>query len=333
MVRYKTKDVKTVLDLYHKHRSFRVVENICGISKSTAHRYWTRFHALCLFESIPFWRRTKKQKNRRRQKYQDLDKVVKYLFKDAKKVTLFSLRDIQNALEKEYKQVPSLPWIRKTLINNKISKRKFKKAKISTRTKEELNQMVNAFLTDINCIPNTSIISIDETSFCNHNVTDEGYFCVGKEPEQSIARKRESLSLLMAVQPNRVISHKLQKDAFNTISFHAYLSSLFDILDEDKLEFGGEKKSYTLIMDNVAFHKSKRIKELVESRGHRILFIPPYSPQCNPIEEVFSELKRRYRSTPIDNFKEKIYTSLNSLQLSNIEKYFKHMKNLKVNKS
>ena len=50
-------------------------------------------------------------------------------------------------------------------------------------------------------------------------------------------------------------------------------------------------------MDNVSFHKSKRIKELVESTSNKLLFIPPYSPDFNPIEEVFSEMKayiRRY---------------------------------------
>lgn len=329
MVRYQTRDVKTVIELYQKHRSFRVVEKICGISKSTVHRYWTRFHSLCLSENRPFWKKERKPRSKRRQKYHNLDEEVASLFKDANRVTLFSLREVQQALKEVYEHTPSLPWIMKALKKNRISKRKFKKAKISTRTKEELNQMVSEFSIDINRIPDSSIISIDETSFCNRTVTDEGYFCVGREPDQSIVKRRESLSLLMAVQPNRVISYKLQKDAFNTTSFYSYLSDMFDILDKDKGESNGTKNSYTLIMDNVAFHKSKRIKELVESRGHQILFIPPYSPQCNPIEEVFSELKRKYKSTPVDNFKQKIHTSLNSIKLSNIEKYFKHMKNLK----
>lgn len=50
-------------------------------------------------------------------------------------------------------------------------------------------------------------------------------------------------------------------------------------------------------MDNVAFHKSKRILELVTKSRNTILFIPPYSPDFNPIEEVFSKMKayiRRY---------------------------------------
>ena len=44
-------------------------------------------------------------------------------------------------------------------------------------------------------------------------------------------------------------------------------------------------------MDNVAFHKSHKIRDLIEGSGNHILFIPPYSPDFNPIEEVFSKLK------------------------------------------
>ena len=44
-------------------------------------------------------------------------------------------------------------------------------------------------------------------------------------------------------------------------------------------------------MDNAPIHQSYRIKELVENTGNHMLFIPPYSPDCNPIEEVFSKLK------------------------------------------
>ena len=44
-------------------------------------------------------------------------------------------------------------------------------------------------------------------------------------------------------------------------------------------------------LDNVAFHKSYRIREVIENSGNHVLFIPPYSPDFNPIEEVFSKLK------------------------------------------
>jgi hypothetical protein len=40
-----------------------------------------------------------------------------------------------------------------------------------------------------------------------------------------------------------------------------------------------------VVMDNLAAHKGKRVKEIVEKRGCELLYLPPYSPDFNPIEE------------------------------------------------
>ena len=45
-----------------------------------------------------------------------------------------------------------------------------------------------------------------------------------------------------------------------------------------------------VIMDNVAFHKSQKVEQLIKSRGAWVLFLPSYSPDLNPIELAFSKL-------------------------------------------
>ena len=45
-------------------------------------------------------------------------------------------------------------------------------------------------------------------------------------------------------------------------------------------------------MDNVPFHKSAKTRELIERTGATLLFLPPYSPDLNPIEHDFATLKR-----------------------------------------
>jgi len=51
------------------------------------------------------------------------------------------------------------------------------------------------------------------------------------------------------------------------------------------------KEGQVVLLDNLAAHKPKRIRELVEARGAEVLFLPSYSPDLNPIEEAFSKIK------------------------------------------
>lgn len=68
------------------------------------------------------------------------------------------------------------------------------------------------------------------------------------------------------------------------------------------------KPGQIVIMDNAAFHKSQRTKELIESVGCSLLFQPPYSPDLNPIEKIWAVLKRKFRKHKhkFDNFNEAV---------------------------
>jgi transposase len=46
-----------------------------------------------------------------------------------------------------------------------------------------------------------------------------------------------------------------------------------------------------VVMDNLSAHKGKRVREIIEKRGCVLLYLPPYSPDFNPIEEAFSKVK------------------------------------------
>ena len=45
-------------------------------------------------------------------------------------------------------------------------------------------------------------------------------------------------------------------------------------------------------MDNAAFHKSSLIYEMLENAGHKLLYLPPYSPDLNPIEKKWAQAKK-----------------------------------------
>lgn len=70
-------------------------------------------------------------------------------------------------------------------------------------------------------------------------------------------------------------------------------ASIFEDFVEQLLHHCGrwpEPKS-VLIMDNASFHHSERVEQLCNDAGVKLLYLPPYSPDLNPIEEMFAELK------------------------------------------
>lgn len=51
-----------------------------------------------------------------------------------------------------------------------------------------------------------------------------------------------------------------------------------------------------VVLDNLSSHKGAKVRELVESAGATLMFLPAYSPDLNPIEMVFSKIKRLLRT-------------------------------------
>ena len=72
----------------------------------------------------------------------------------------------------------------------------------------------------------------------------------------------------------------------NRIAFEAYVEQI--LVPE-------LKPGAIVIMDNLSSHKSPRTRQLIEAAGARLLFLPPYSPDFNPIENAFAKLKAMLR--------------------------------------
>jgi len=53
----------------------------------------------------------------------------------------------------------------------------------------------------------------------------------------------------------------------------------------------------TVVMDNLPCHKVAGIREAIESVGAKLVYLPPYSPDLNPIEQAFAKLKTLLRKT------------------------------------
>lgn len=67
-----------------------------------------------------------------------------------------------------------------------------------------------------------------------------------------------------------------------------------------------------VIMDNLSSHKRQRTRELIEATGATPRFLPPYSPDLNPIEMIFSKIKRKLRDLACRT-REKLWQAIQSV--------------------
>ena len=97
-------------------------------------------------------------------------------------------------------------------------------------------------------------------------------------------QRRPRTSLVGGYLNHRLIAPLLFEGTCNTEVFNAWLKQqLLPSLPTGSL----------LVLDNAAFHKAASTQAMVQSAGHRLLFLPPYSPHLNPIEKCWANLKRQ----------------------------------------
>jgi len=98
--------------------------------------------------------------------------------------------------------------------------------------------------------------------------------------------KKQRISLIAAYGQQRIVAPMRFEGYCNTEVFNAWLEQC--LIPE-------LKKGQTVILDNASFHKSAKTKELIENAGCNIKYLPPYSPDFNPIEQQWAILKARIK--------------------------------------
>ena len=80
-----------------------------------------------------------------------------------------------------------------------------------------------------------------------------------------------------------------------------------------------------VVMDNLSAHKSVAVREAIEAVGAELLFLPPYSPDFNPIESMWSKVKqflRRAAARTFDTLVAVIGDALRSITLDDCQGFF-----------
>ena len=80
-----------------------------------------------------------------------------------------------------------------------------------------------------------------------------------------------------------------------------------------------------VIMDNLGSHKADAIRQAIQAAGARLIFLPPYSPDLNPIEQAFAKLKhflRKAKERTVDATWQRIGSLLQNFSPEECSNYF-----------
>jgi len=95
-----------------------------------------------------------------------------------------------------------------------------------------------------------------------------------------------TLTFLAALRCDRIEAPLVLDGPINGESFRAYVEqALVPVLSPGDI----------VIMDNLGSHKGQAVRRAIRAAGARLFFLPPYSPDLNPIEQVFAKLKTMLR--------------------------------------
>jgi transposase len=184
-------------------------------------------------------------------------------------------------------------------------------------------EYANSFMMASTRVQNTRIYFLDEVGFNVSMRARRGRSQRGQRAVQVVpAIRSRNISVCCCMSKEGIYYYKAQTRPFNGSLFSIFLTELFAKFTEDNIS------GVLLIMDNVPFHCSNNTVHLVQSNGHAILFLPPYLPFLNPIENMFAKWKeyvRRESPTNEERLFELIENGANLITNDDCNSFYMHM--------
>ena len=149
-------------------------------------------------------------------------------------------------------------------------------------------------------IPPQSVVYIDESGIEMSDCKDRGW---GKKNQKLVGKKigkyYERTNIIAGYVNHKSIAPMIFNGSCNTKLFETWVEE-FLIKELQAGQF--------VVMDNAAFHRSQKARDLIQSVGCKVIFLPPYSPDFNPIEKFWANMKRWIKAK-ISEF-DKLYDAL-----------------------
>ena len=128
---------------------------------------------------------------------------------------------------------------------------------------------------------------IDETWTATNMARLRGRAPRGQRLRMSVPHGHwKTTTLIAGLRRDRIVAPFVLDGSINRDAFETYVARVL----VPELRAGD-----IVVMDNLSSHKGPLVRELIEAAGARLLYLPPYSPDFNPIENAFAKLKALLR--------------------------------------
>jgi transposase len=132
-----------------------------------------------------------------------------------------------------------------------------------------------------------NLVYIDESGIDDNETYDYAWSLKGQRVyDMKNSARKKRLSIISALNQNKLKAPFVFEGMCNRTVFEIYV---------EKVLVPELKPGQTVIMDNAAFHKGGIIKHLIEKAGCYLKYLPPYSPDLNPIEHYWNSIKHRIK--------------------------------------
>ena len=320
MSKHKSEDYKISAVKYYLNNDISL-DDVCRIfdcPKQSLYRWVKRYEEL---EEI-------KRLNRKPISYKITKKQVKYAIQKLKENEQITMEELHKIVKKKYKDFDITPQhIGQVIRDNNITRKRtrhehYPKERYGKLT--DIKKELKLFYNKISKYKLDKIICLDETSikpamYLPYSKCALGKRCIIKTDDNYVFRK---FTLLCAISNSKSVGATLYKEGGMTKErFVEFLeANIFN-----------KYNNHLIILDNAGSHNNKYVKQAIINSENKYLYLIPYNPQLNPIEQYFNQIKHYLKLNKkvlkYDELAIEIKNAIKQVKKENYKNYFENAYN------
>ena len=317
---HKSEDYKLSAVKYYLNNDVSL-EDVCDIfdcPKQSLYRWIKRY----------IKKKNLERQNRKAISYKISKKHIKYAIKKLKENEQITMEELHKIVKNKYKDFDiTSQHLGQVIRDHNITRKRtrhehYPKERYGKLT--DIKKELKAFYKEVSKYSLNKIICLDETSISpalimEYSKCPLGKRCVVKTDDNYIFK---NFTLLCAISNSKCIGARLYKEGgMNKERFVEFLQqNIFN-----------KYKNHLIILDNAGSHNNDFVKQAIINSGNKYLYLIPYNPQLNPIEQYFNQIKHYLKLNKkilrYDELKDEIKNAIRKVKKENYKNYFENAYN------